>query len=110
MFKEFANRPARGLSRPQQESGERRAERERVECGNKHRDGNSDGELLIEAASDARNEIVGTNTAARINAIATTGPDTSSIALKAASLGDRPSSMCRSTASTTTMASSTTSP
>jgi hypothetical protein len=53
---------------------------------------------------------VGTNTAARIRAIATTGPDTCSIALKAASRGDSPSSMLRSTASTTTMASSTTRP
>src|SRR5436190_20131497 len=53
---------------------------------------------------------VGTNTAARIIAIATTGPETSSIALTAASFADSPSSMCRSTASTTTIASSTTRP
>ena len=53
---------------------------------------------------------VGTNTAARMSAIATTGPDTSSIALKAASRGDSPCSMWCSTASTTTMASSTTRP
>ena len=38
------------------------------------------------------------------------GPDTSSIALRVASIGGRPSSMCRSTFSTTTMASSTTMP
>ena len=50
------------------------------------------------------------NTAARMTAIATTGPDTSSMALKVASRGDMPSSMWCSTASTTTIASSTTSP
>ena len=53
---------------------------------------------------------VGMNTAARMSAIATTGPDTSSIALSVASRGDMPSSMWCSTASTTTMASSTTRP
>ena len=53
---------------------------------------------------------VGMNTADRTSAIPTTGPDTSSIALKAASRGDIPCSMWCSTASTTTMASSTTSP
>src|SRR5438093_5657813 len=53
---------------------------------------------------------VGMNTAASTIAIATTGPATSSIALNAASRGARPSSMWRSTASTTTIASSTTSP
>ena len=35
----------------------------------------------------------GTNTAVRIRAMATTGPETSSIALRVASLGDRPCSM-----------------
>src|SRR5437868_14900712 len=53
---------------------------------------------------------VGTNTAERTSAMPTTGPEISSIALKAASFGDKPSSIWRSTASTTTMASSTTSP
>ena len=38
------------------------------------------------------------------------GPDTSSIALRVASIGVSPSSMCRSTFSTTTIASSTTMP
>ena len=52
----------------------------------------------------------GMNTAARISAIATTGPDTSDMALKAASRGAIPSSMWCSTASTTTIASSTTRP
>ena len=53
----------------------------------------------------------GTNTAARMSAIATTGPETSSIALIVASRGDRPPAcMWCSTASTTTMASSTTMP
>jgi hypothetical protein len=52
----------------------------------------------------------GTNTAARIRAIATTGPDTSSIALSVASFGVMPCSMWCITASTTTMASSTTMP
>src|SRR5438034_3701918 len=51
---------------------------------------------------------VGMNTAAMTRAIATTGPDTSSIAFSAASRGERPRSMCCSTTSTTTMASSTT--
>ncbi len=53
---------------------------------------------------------VGMKTAARMTAIATTGPDTSSMALIVASRGDMPSSMWCSTASTTTIASSTTSP
>src|SRR6185369_1936179 len=52
----------------------------------------------------------GTNTAQRTRAIAMIGPLTSSIALWLASTGLRPSSMCRSTFSTTTMASSTTMP
>jgi len=53
---------------------------------------------------------VGTNTAARMMAMAITGPETSSMALRVASLGESPCSMWCSTASTTTMASSTTSP
>ena len=53
---------------------------------------------------------VGTNTAARMSAMATTGPETCSMALKAASRGESPSSIWCSTASTTTMASSTTRP
>ena len=52
----------------------------------------------------------GTNTAHSTSAIAMTGPDTSSIALRVASSGDSPCSMCRSTFSTTTIASSTTMP
>src|SRR5260370_745597 len=53
---------------------------------------------------------VGTNTAESTSAIPTTGPESSSIAFKAAFFGVRPSSMWRSTPSTTTMASSTTRP
>jgi len=53
---------------------------------------------------------VGMNTAARIKAIAITGLETSSIAFRVASLGVIPSSIWCSTASTTTMASSTTNP
>ena len=52
----------------------------------------------------------GMNTAARMRAIATTGPCTSDIAWRVASRGAIPSSMWCSTASTTTMASSTTRP
>ena len=52
----------------------------------------------------------GMNTAARISAMLTTGPDTSSIAFIVASRGARPFSMWCSTASTTTIASSTTRP
>ena len=52
----------------------------------------------------------GTNTAARMRAMATTGPDTSSIALTVASFGVIPCSMWCMTASTTTIASSTTMP
>ena len=50
------------------------------------------------------------NTAARMQAIATTGADTCSMARRVASRGAMPSSMLRCTASTTTMASSTTMP
>ena len=49
-------------------------------------------------------------TADNTSAIPTTGPEISSIALREASFGDMPSSMWRSTASTTTIASSTTRP
>src|SRR5882724_8411868 len=52
----------------------------------------------------------GTNTDESTSAIATTGPDTSFIAWSVASRGDRPSSIWCSTASTTTIASSTTNP
>ena len=52
----------------------------------------------------------GMNTAARISAIATTGPETSFIALSVASRGESPCSMWCITASTTTIASSTTMP
>ena len=52
----------------------------------------------------------GTNTADNTSAIAMIGPLTSSIARWLASRGERPSSMCRSTFSTTTIASSTTMP
>ena len=53
---------------------------------------------------------VGMNTALSTSAMATTAPLTSSIALWVASTGESPSAMCRSTFSTTTMASSTTIP
>ncbi len=53
---------------------------------------------------------VGMNTAHSTSAVATIGPVTSCIALRVASFGDCPSSMCRSTFSTTTIASSTTIP
>ena len=53
---------------------------------------------------------IGTNTAARISAIATTGPCTSSIALIVASRTLSPVLILCSTASTTTIASSTTMP
>jgi hypothetical protein len=52
----------------------------------------------------------GTNTAASTSPIAITGPETSSIARIVASRGDMPRSMWCSTASTTTIASSTTMP
>ena len=52
----------------------------------------------------------GTNTAHSTSAMAMIGRLTSSIALWAASRGERPASMLRSTFSTTTMASSTTMP
>ena len=53
---------------------------------------------------------VGTNTAPSTSAMAMIGPETSSIARRVASIGGCPSSMCRSTFSTTTIASSTTMP
>ena len=52
----------------------------------------------------------GTNTAERIRAIPMTGADTSSMALIVAALGSKPCSRWWMTASTTTMASSTTMP
>ena len=66
--------------------------------------------LYITPAMPPR-KATGTNTAARIMAMATTGPETSSIALIVASRGARPPwFMWCSTASTTTIASSTTMP
>ena len=53
---------------------------------------------------------IGTKTDARISAMLITGPDTSRIARSVASRGDIPCSMWCSTASTTTIASSTTRP
>src|ERR1700751_2218961 len=53
---------------------------------------------------------VGTKTDERTKAMPITGPESSSIAFRAASLGFRPSSMWRCTPSTTTIASSTTRP
>ena len=53
---------------------------------------------------------VGMKTAPSTRAMAMTAPLTSSIALCVASAGESPSAMCRSTFSTTTMASSTTIP
>src|SRR5438270_10723614 len=53
---------------------------------------------------------VGIKTAESTSAMPITGPETSRIAWIVASRGAMPSSMCRSTASTTTMASSTTRP
>ena len=53
---------------------------------------------------------VGTNTAQSTSAVAMIGPVTSLIARLAASTGDKPRAMLRSTFSTTTMASSTTMP
>ena len=52
----------------------------------------------------------GTNTATRTRPIAISAPEISRIVRCAASRGDRPSRMCFSTASTTTIASSTTMP
>ncbi len=52
----------------------------------------------------------GRNTAASTKAMAITGPDTSCMAAKEAMRGLSPLSMCSCTASTTTMASSTTRP
>ena len=53
---------------------------------------------------------VGMNTALSTSAMATTAPLTSSIAFLVASTGESPSAICRSTFSTTTIASSTTMP
>ena len=53
---------------------------------------------------------VGTNTAISTRAMATRAPPTSSMVRCAASRGEYPSSRCRSTFSTTTIASSTTMP
>ena len=50
------------------------------------------------------------NTAISTAVVATMGPVTSDIALRVAARGGRPASSCRSTFSTTTMASSTTRP
>ena len=52
----------------------------------------------------------GTNTAVSTSAMAISARPTSSMLLRAASLGDKPVAMLRSTFSTTTMASSTTMP
>ncbi len=90
---EFAERASCLLLGPQQQRRKRRAKRQRVKSGDEDRNGDGHGELLIEPAGDPGNEHRRQNTAARMMAMPTTGPETSSIALKAASFGDSPSSM-----------------
>jgi len=46
-FEEQAQRSPRGPARPQQQRGERRAERQGIESGNDHRNGDRHGELLV---------------------------------------------------------------
>ncbi len=88
------NQPLLLGARFEQESGQSRAERERVERGNEHGDGDRERELLIQSAGKFRSEMrPGMNTAARISAIATTGPCTSFMACTVASRGFIPSSM-----------------
>ena len=53
---EIAERTAAFRARPQQHGGKRGAERQGVEGGDQHRDGDGDGELLVEPARDAGNE------------------------------------------------------
>ena len=80
--KKRASRPRDSLLRPQQQRGQRRAQRQRVE--GRDDDGDRDGhrELLIQPTRDAGDENRRDEYAVRISAIATTGPDTSSIALR----------------------------
>ena len=54
--KKLAERARRFLSWPQQQGRKCRTERERIERGEQHRDGNGHRELLIEPARDARNK------------------------------------------------------
>jgi len=70
--------PVRGQQ--QQHRGQRRRERQRVERGHQHGDRDREGELLVERPGMPPIRTTGTNTAARISAMADDGPETSRIA------------------------------
>jgi len=61
---------------------QRRAERQRIERGKQHGNGDRDRELLVQLPVIPGMNAVGTKTAERPEAMPTTGPDSSSIALK----------------------------
>ena len=99
--------PVAGLSSIAASAG---LERQGVDDREQHRQRDRDGELLIQPPVIPPMKPTGTNTALRISPMAITGPETSSIALIVASFGAIPCSMWCITASTTTIASSTTMP
>ena len=84
--------PALG-ARLQQQGGQGRAERQRVERRDQRRDGDGQGELTKELPVMPLMKAHGTNTALSTRPTAMTGPDTCSIALMVASRGARPCSM-----------------
>src|SRR5207247_1218670 len=57
--KELSERPVALLLWPEQHPGKRRAQRESVKGGEDHRDGDGDGELLVEPSGNARDECRG---------------------------------------------------
>ena len=54
--KESAEQPVALLLRPKQQRGKRGAQRERIEGGEHHRNGDGHGKLLVEPSGDARDE------------------------------------------------------
>ena len=79
---ECAQRSPRRLARPQQQGRQRRAQRQRIERRDDDRDRDRHRELLVSRPVIPGMNAVGTKTATRISAMAMTGPETSSIALK----------------------------
>ena len=104
-------KPAASLCGPQQHRAERRTERQRAECREQHGNRDGEGKLLIDLSADSadegyRNKDSSEDEGDRDDR-APTPPASLESLRRAASV---PSSICRWTASTTTMASSTTMP
>ena len=98
------------LVRPQQQRRERGTQRERAERGEQHGDRDGQRELLVDFAADAADESHRDEHGRQNERDGHHGRGHFRHGARVASFGVMPSSMCRCTASTTTIASSTTMP